>query len=206
GTDRVKGLMGLVGLEEDMPLEHRLVDRALETAQTKVEGMNFDARKHVVEYDDVMNKQREVIYAERNKILAGADLRGNIRDMIERELRGLVRTYLPDRHGDNWDVEGFVKAAEAILPLPADLGPESVEQMSRDEVEERLLEWSEELYNGREADLGEQVARSAELRGAFTEMIAGEVQRLVRARVPERANEDWDLEAFLGAVETVLPL
>src|SRR5262249_38906756 len=96
GTDRVKGLMGLVGLEEDMPLEHRLVDRALEAAQTKVEGMNFDARKHVVEYDDVMNKQREVIYAERNKILAGADLRANIRDMIERELRAPDRTYLPD--------------------------------------------------------------------------------------------------------------
>jgi preprotein translocase subunit SecA len=206
GTDRVKSLMGLVGLEEDMPLEHRLVDRALEAAQTKVEGMNFDARKHVVEYDDVMNKQREVIYAERNKILAGADLRANIRDMIERELRALVRTYLPDRHGDNWDVEAFVKAAEAILSLPPDLGPEQIEQMSRDEVEDRLIEWSEELYDQRGADLGEQVASNAELRRAFTDMIAGELQRLVRAHVPERPGEDWDVEAFVKAAEAIRPL
>jgi preprotein translocase subunit SecA len=196
----------MVGLEDDVPLEHKLVDRALEAAQTKVEGMNFDARKHVVEYDDVMNKQREVIYAERNKILAGADLRANLRDMIERELRALVRSYLPDRHGDNWDVEGFVKAAEAILPLPSDLGPEQIEQMSRDEVEDRLIEWSEELYDQREATLGAQVAGSAEMRGAFTEMIAGEVQRLVRAHVPERAGDEWDVDAFHDVVETILPL
>lgn len=162
GGDRIKSFMTWAGMEEDVPLEHKLVTKSIETAQTKVEAYNFDIRKHVVEYDDVMNKQREVIYTERDKILAGADLRSNVLEMVERELRSLVHTYLLDNHGEEWDVEGFVRAVQAILPLPPGLGQMQIEQSSRDEVEERLLEWARDLYSQREKQFGEPTCRLLE--------------------------------------------
>ena len=80
------GMLGKLGMDEDMPIETGWVSKALENAQTKVEGYNFDIRKHVVEYDDVMNMQRDVIYTERNKVLEGADMRANVFGMVEDEL------------------------------------------------------------------------------------------------------------------------
>ena len=83
GGERIQSIMNWAGMDENTPIENRLISRSIENAQTKVEGYNFDIRKHLVDYDDVINKQREIIYGERHKILSGADLRSNILDMVK---------------------------------------------------------------------------------------------------------------------------
>jgi len=162
GGDRVKGIMDWAGFDEDTPLEHSLVGKMIENAQIKVEAYHFDIRKHLVEYDDVINKQREVIYAERKKILSGADLKGNIIDMIKDGIKGLVTAHLADEQGDNWDTEALVSGISAILPLPTTLSKDALSMMSRSEVSEQLLEHALSFYDQREQDLGEQNMRVAE--------------------------------------------
>jgi preprotein translocase subunit SecA len=90
GGDRIKGFMEWVGMDEDTPIENKLVNRTIADVQRRVEGYHFDMRKHLVEYDDVVNKQRELIYSERNKILSGADLKANILSMVKEEIQGIV--------------------------------------------------------------------------------------------------------------------
>ena len=84
GGDRIKGFMEWAGMDENTPIEHSMVNKAIENAQVRVEGYHFDMRKHLVDYDDIVNKHREIIYAERKKILSGADLKANILSMVER--------------------------------------------------------------------------------------------------------------------------
>ena len=91
------GLLGTLGMDENMPIESGMVSKAIENAQTKVEGHNFDIRKHVVEYDDVMNRHRDVIYTERRKILEGADLRSNILEMVDEEIERAFDAFAPGR-------------------------------------------------------------------------------------------------------------
>jgi preprotein translocase subunit SecA len=162
GGDRVKGIMEWAGMDEDTPLEHGLVGRVIENAQTKVEAYHFDIRKHLVEYDDVVNKHREVIYAERRKILSGADLRGNTQDMVRDVLKDLVRAHLADEHGDKWDLDGLVVSVNAIMPVPAELGKDALAKMSRGEIERKLLEHADSLYEERERELGPENMRVVE--------------------------------------------
>ena len=162
GGDRVKGVMEWAKFDEDTPLEHGMVSRVIENSQTKVEAYHFDIRKHLVEYDDVVNRHREVIYEERKKILSGADLKANIQDMIRDELRDLVHAHLGDEHGDDWDLDGLVAAAGAIIPLPPHLDKEALSRMSRREVEQKLLEHAESFYEEREQELETQNMRILE--------------------------------------------
>ncbi|MFC2059289.1 preprotein translocase subunit SecA, partial [Chloroflexota bacterium] len=162
GGDRVKGFMDWAGFDEDTPLEHSLVGKMIENSQTKVEAYHFDIRKHLVEYDDVINKQREVIYAERKKILSGADLKGNILDMIKDSIKKLIAAHLADEQGDNWDTDALISALNAILPLPPTLSKDALSMMSRSEVSEQLLEHALSFYDQREQELGEQNMRVAE--------------------------------------------
>ncbi|MDP2936872.1 MAG: preprotein translocase subunit SecA [Dehalococcoidia bacterium] len=162
GGDRIKGFMEWAGMEEDVPIEHGLVSKAIENAQTKVEGHNFDIRKHLVEYDDVMNKHREVIYAERRKILSGADLKSNIQDMVQNEIRGLVKLHLLDEHGDQWETPSLVNGVKAILPLPPSIDEEVLSRMSKQEVVDELLGQADSLYEERERELGPENMRILE--------------------------------------------
>ena len=162
GGDRVKGIMEWAGLDEDTPLEHGLVGKVIESAQTKVEAYHFDIRKHLVEYDDVVNKHREVIYAERKKILSGADLKANTQDMIRGALKELVRAHLADEHGDKWDLDGLVAGVNAIMPVPAELGKDALGQMSRSEIEHNILEYADSLYEERERELSVENMRILE--------------------------------------------
>jgi preprotein translocase subunit SecA len=162
GGDRVKGFMEWAGFDEDTPLEHGMVSKVIENAQTKVEAYHFDIRKHLVDYDDVVNKQREVIYEERRKILSGADLKANIHDMIKDALRDIVHNHLGDERSDEWDLDGLVVGVNAILPLPPHLSKDAVSKMSRKEVEEKLEEYAESLYEEREKELGPQNMRVVE--------------------------------------------
>ena len=96
GSDRISGLMGRLGMEEDVPIEHRMVSRAIENAQKKVEEHNFEMRKHILEYDDVMNQQRKVIYEQRRQILAGEDLKEEVLGLAEDLLDGVIGFYCPE--------------------------------------------------------------------------------------------------------------
>src|SRR4026209_2233613 len=112
--DRVKGLMERLGLEEDVAIESRLVSKTIESAQSRVEGFNFDIRKRVVEFDDVINKQRETIYAERDKVLKNEDLTDTVRAFLDEEIDSLVDSHLAGEDPDAWDVEGLSQQLVAI--------------------------------------------------------------------------------------------
>jgi preprotein translocase subunit SecA len=114
----VGNMMGALGMDEDMPLESRMASRAIESAQTKVEGHNFDIRKHVVEYDDVMNKHRDLIYTERRKILEGADLKANIWDMVEQDVTAVVENFVTDGQQEERDLKALLTEVKTIVPLP----------------------------------------------------------------------------------------
>ncbi len=155
GGDRIKRIMEWAGLEDDQPIEHGMVNKSIENAQSKVEAYNFDIRKHLVDYDDVMNTQRAKIYEERRKILEGLDLRENIEEMAAGEIEQLVNQYLTDRNSDDWDTESLWTELNTMFPEPpAGLDPDKLRLMSRDEVEEALQEWAEDLYDQREEEYG----------------------------------------------------
>ena len=155
-------VMGGLGMDEDTPIESGMVSKAIETAQTKVEGYNFDIRKHVVEYDDVMNMHRDVIYSERRKIHEGADLRANILDMVREEICGLADTFLPGRREEDWAIEGLLKEAVTVFDPPPSLTAKKLEGLSREDILETVLAASEEEYKRREAEIGEESMRVLE--------------------------------------------
>ena len=162
GGERVKGFMEWAGLGEDVPIENRLVNKSIEASQTKVETSHFEARKHLVEYDDVANAHRDVIYSERRKILEGSDLRANIQEMIQKELSSLVSTHLSGENNEEWDLAAFTAEVQAVFPLPPGLDRDGIAGMHPQEVEERLLERADALYAEREEQVGAENMRALE--------------------------------------------
>ncbi len=162
GGDRIKGIMEWTRFDEDTPIEHGLVNKAIENAQQKIEAYHFDIRKHLVEYDDVVNKHRETIYNERRKILSDADIKATIQSMIADEIQGLVSSYLGGDHPDEWDLDGLTSELGDILPPPPSLSRDALSQMGRDEIEQRLLEHASSLYEQREQELGAENMRKLE--------------------------------------------
>ncbi|HET7089093.1 MAG TPA: preprotein translocase subunit SecA [Anaerolineae bacterium] len=155
GGDRIKGIMDWAKMEEDVPLEHGLLSKTIEQAQTRVEGYNFDVRKHVLEYDDVINKQREVIYAQRRKILTEKNLRPIIFDMIADEIGAMTRQHTQAKYADEWDLGGLMSAARGLIPLPATLTIQDWKGLGADEIEDQLLEYAEKAYDEKARQLGE---------------------------------------------------
>ena len=162
GGDKLKSFMEWAHFDEDTPVEHSWINKAIEGAQTKIEGYHFDIRKHLVDYDDVMNKHREVIYDERGKILSGADIKANIQSMIAEEIKRLVPSYLGSDYPEDWDVEGLANEVSAIMPLPPSLSVSALSEMDRDEIEEKLLEHASSLYEQREQELEAENMRMLE--------------------------------------------
>ncbi len=155
GGDRVRGLMEWAGMDETTPIEHPMVSRAMTNAQMQTEGYHFDVRKHLVEYDDVVNKHREVIYAERKKILGGSDLRGNILSMVQDEIEALVDSHL-DGHSGELDFAGLVQDLAAVFPSPesaiANRGEEAQHNGKR--IVQELYDYAVRLYERRQEELG----------------------------------------------------
>ena len=117
-SERVSNLMLKLGMEEGVPIEHRMVSKSIENAQKKVEGHNFEIRKHLLEYDDVMNKQREVIYQHRSTVLGAEDLSSEVQDMIADTIDTLVDTYCPEEeYAEGWDIDGFVEQVHGQFGL-----------------------------------------------------------------------------------------
>ena len=162
GGDKIKAVMGWAGMEESTPMEHSWITRSVENAQKKVEGTNFDIRKRLVEYDDVANNHRDMIYGQRHKVLEGSDVGTAIRSMVEAEITETVYGRLRDDHGDEWDVDGLLGAMEKLLPLPAGVNAEHLGQMHRDEVVNLFMEHADKLYKNLSDKLGEQGMRSVE--------------------------------------------
>ncbi|MCK4368989.1 MAG: preprotein translocase subunit SecA [Dehalococcoidales bacterium] len=162
GGDRIKSFMEWAGMDEDTPIENRLVSRSIESAQVRVEGYHFDMRKHLVEYDDVINKHRELIYDERKKILGGADLKSNILSMVREEIQGLIAVHTADEHGIGWNTEGLIGEASTIFPLPPALDASALSQLKPKQIEDRLIELAEALYEEREKELGSDNMRILE--------------------------------------------
>ncbi len=162
GGSQIAGLMEKLGLEEDVPLEHPWVTKAIENAQQKVEAYNFDIRKHVVEYDDVMNKQREVIYGERLRVLAEEDLRTLIMTWVEETFQGIVQDYLGSENPSEWDVEGMLGAVRQVLPPDVELSVDDLEGLTREEVVNHLVDLADAVYDRREAEMGQEDMRLVE--------------------------------------------
>jgi len=158
----VPNLLGKMGMEEDTPLESGMVSRAIEQAQTKVEGHNFDIRKHVVQYDDVFNLHRDWVYKERRRILKGVDLRSNIVAMIQDEIVRIFDAFAPGNDPDQWDVDSLLAELKAIMPLPAKLTPKHIRELTADEALEEVLAVATETYDKKEQELGEERMRTLE--------------------------------------------
>jgi preprotein translocase subunit SecA len=162
GSERISGLMQRLGMEEGVPIEHRMVTRAIENAQKKVEGHNFEIRKQLLEYDDVMNKQREIIYERRKEIFHGESITETIGEMIEERLDGLLALYCgEEQHVDEWDLKGLAEALHQQFALTVQ---ESWLQSIQgpDALRSELLEQVRESYRHREAELGETAMRQIE--------------------------------------------
>ncbi|MCC6625799.1 MAG: preprotein translocase subunit SecA [Chloroflexi bacterium] len=160
GSDRIAGIMDRLGVDEDQPIEAGIISKSIESAQTKVEGFNFDLRKHVVQYDDVMNKQREVIYVDRRRIIAGEDMRERIQGMISSELTAIVDRFTPTEPDLPWDLEAMQHAIGAILPPPPDFADYLTDEVPA--IKDRLEEWAETTYEEKETALGADVMRQLE--------------------------------------------
>jgi preprotein translocase subunit SecA len=163
GGERMQGIMDRLRIEDDVPIENRMVSRQIEGAQSRVEGHNFDARRYVVEYDDVMNKQREIIYGERRKILEGTDTRENLMSMLEQTVRQETPAYCEGRHRELWDLEGLWERMRQIGPLPPveEINLDSLGN-TVDDIADTLVSELTALYEEREQQYGPELMRSVE--------------------------------------------
>lgn len=163
GGDNIKSFMEKMGLEEDEPINSRMVSNAIQKAQKRVEARNFDIRKYVLEYDDVMNQQRKVVYDQRRKILEGEDMKDQILSMVDSITEKGMETYAdPKLYPEEWDFAGLLKYAEKYFLAPGDLKLEEIEDMSREEVEDKLKTMAHETYNAREESIGSPMMRELE--------------------------------------------
>ncbi len=154
GGERVKMIMERVGMEDGEPIEHKYTTRAIENAQKKVEGHNFDIRKHLIEFDDVMNKQREVIYSQRRFILGGEDLKGTIQDMIEDMVEEMVERFTNQQpHYDDWDVPGLVEALWGQFGVRFQFDSLPPEEQTREAITEYILKEAHSAYERKEQEL-----------------------------------------------------
>jgi preprotein translocase subunit SecA len=160
GGDRVGKFMGWAGLGEDIPIENGIVNKTIEGAQVRVEGYHFDMRKHLVDYDDVVNNQRKIIYGERHKILSGADLKANVLSMVKDELREYIGAHIGENSDGN--LEQLVTEVGSVMPLPKDFTAESLAELKPAEIEDCLMQQAMALYDAKEAELGPENMRILE--------------------------------------------
>ena len=162
-ADRIAKVMDKLGMEEDEPIEHSIITSSIEHAQKKVEARNFDMRKNVLEYDDVMNQQREVIYAQRRKVLKGEELRESIMYMVKEIIKSEMNQYANEKlYPEEWTLDGLIEDAESIYAPKGSLKKEELEAMSRDELGETLEKIAEDNYAAREAEFSPSIMRELE--------------------------------------------
>lgn len=162
-ADRLSGLMQRIGMKEDEPIEHRLITKAIENAQSKVEAQNFSIRKQLLEYDDVMNQQREVIYRQRREALQGENLKPVVLDMIEDLLEGILAETADEKHfAEDWDLEKINSEGLRLFGIQMNLTVESLGDIEYEDFRDSLLERLTKRYEAREQEFGESMMRELE--------------------------------------------
>jgi preprotein translocase subunit SecA len=163
GSERFMGMMDKLGMDDSMPIEHPLLSKAIESAQKRVESRNFDIRKHVLEYDDVLNKQRDVIYRQRRQVLEGEDLKNQILKMIDAVIERAVDTWASrDVYAEEYDLKGLVEYVQNSVLVPGSVSTRDLEGKHRDEIREWLEQKVRMLYAQREAAIGAETMRELE--------------------------------------------
>jgi preprotein translocase subunit SecA len=163
GGDRIHAVMDKLGIEEGEHIEHRFISKAIENAQSKVEGHNFEIRKHLLEYDDVMNQQREVIYQQRRKALVEESLKPLVFEMMEDKVYDLVDEFAPEKTpAPQWDLEGLGNRFRQIFNYSPDFESPSIPRDSAQKLSELLFETLKTVYDQREAAFGEGITREIE--------------------------------------------
>lgn len=162
--------MDRFGLPENQPIENKMISRSIESAQAKIEGFNFDIRKHVLEYDDIMNKQREVIYKRRKEIMSKASLKDDLIDLIEADIEQIVGLHTAG-YSEDWNLEEIAKEVNAICSSCADVKKLSEIQKSKNEINDaqkisKLIEYlkglAKEVYGKKEQEVTPEIMRQIE--------------------------------------------
>ena len=163
GSDNIAGIMDKLGMEDDEPIEHSLVTKSIENAQKKVEARNFSIRKHVLEYDDVMNQQREVIYSQRHKILHQENLKDTIKEMVDETVARTMTMYAPPEvYSEDWDLQALINYAEDFYAPRGLLTVDYLQNLSREELAEYLQKVADDNYQAREDAIGPELMRELE--------------------------------------------
>ncbi len=163
GAERIQGIMNAVGFTDETPIEARMITRSIERAQSKVENHNYEIRKSVLEYDDVMNKQREVIYGERRRILFGDSMREFMTQTLDDKVEQAVDQNAPDNvHPSEWDLEEILNELELVFPVREKIGVEELERLDRASMKERLNEIALAAYEAKETELTPELMRVIE--------------------------------------------
>jgi len=154
GGDRLTGIMERVGFTDETPIESAMISKSIERAQSKVENHNYEIRKSVLEYDDVMNKQREIIYAERRRVLEGENLRDYFIQTIRERVDDVVDTAAPENaHPSEWDLESILDELEQIWPIKSQITLQELEKLSREEMKRRLGDLGQAAYEAKEREI-----------------------------------------------------
>ena len=163
GADRMQGIMNRLGMEEGVPIEHGLVSRAIENAQKKVEAHNFDIRKHLLEYDDVMNKQREVVYGQRRDALAGDKLRDDVLEMATQLAEETAGRFVDKQAmASEWDLAGLAESLRGRFNVRLEFTPEEMQSLNADDIEEKVVDLVTESYADKEERLSPELLRQLE--------------------------------------------
>lgn len=163
GGDNIKKFMEKMGLEEDEEIRSSMVSSAIQKAQKRVEERNFDIRKYVLEYDDVMNQQRKVVYEQRRKILEGQDMKDQILNMVDMLINHGLETYAnPKLYPEEWDFDALIKYCEKYFLAPGEVKLDEIENMSREEIGRKLMDIAHKTYEAREKSIGSSMMRELE--------------------------------------------
>lgn len=165
GGERIQNMMNMIGADDDMPIEAKILTNSIESAQAKVEARNFGIRKNVLQFDDVMNRQREIIYSQRDKVLDGEDISGIIKNMIKETIDSTVDRYLVDKEvHDNWNLEGLRDYFLGWLTTQEDLRytTEQLGEVTDQQIKDMLNDRAEKIYAAREAQFTPPITREIE--------------------------------------------
>ncbi|AAM23798.1 preprotein translocase subunit SecA [Caldanaerobacter subterraneus subsp. yonseiensis KB-1] len=164
GSERVKNLMDSLGIDDDQPIEHKILTKQIEQAQKKVEGINFDIRKHLLQYDDVMNKQREIIYAQRRKVLEGENLKDSILEMVRSIIERYVEIYTAgSKYPEEWDIKGLLDHLyEMFLEKDSVVIDVDLDRLDKEVLTDIIYEEAVRQYERKEAEIGPEQMREIE--------------------------------------------
>lgn len=169
GADKIKRMMEFLKIPEDMPLENRMVSRAIESAQGKIEGFHFDARKHILDYDDVMNKHRDIIYSSRKEMLSLSEISNSqflisnkIQNMICDEIEKIVEFHAQGENPEKWNIEEITEVLKTIMPTSPDLHENIMKIKDRQKIIDYLTDSANKVYELRKKDIGEESMRQLE--------------------------------------------